>query len=161
MEITLEQGLAAVVRYIQDHAEEGTKLYFDELPEDFYVPSVYFQIPFTSGRKATLRTYCTAITLNCWFMEAQDWDAYAKAAEMRDSIMLDNCVVPLYDVEGNRTGRGIRTGFPDTRKIADGTVQLSLSFDIYFRPEEEHQKMQKLYIAWKDVKQNFNGQEVG
>ena len=94
-------------------------------------------------------------------MEAQDWDAYAKAAEMRDSIMLDNCVVPLYDVEGNRTGRGIRTGFPDTRKIADGTVQLSLSFDIYFRPEEEHQKMQKLYIAWKDVKQNFNGQEVG
>lgn len=161
MEITLEQGLAAVVRYIQDHSEEGTKLYFDELPEDFYVPSVYFQIPFTSGRKATLRTYCTAITLNCWFMEAQDWDAYAKAAEMRDSIMLDNCVVPLYDVEGNQTGRGIRTGVPDTRKIADGTVQLSLSFDIYFHPEEEHQKMQKLYIAWKDVKEKFKGQEVG
>ena len=38
MEITLEQGLAAVVRYIQDHAEEGTKLYFDELPEDFICP---------------------------------------------------------------------------------------------------------------------------
>ena len=110
MEITLEQGLAAVVRYIQDHAEEGTKLYFDELPEDFYVPSVYFQIPFTSGRKSTLRTYCTTITLNCWFMEAQDWDAYAKAADMRDLIMLNNCIVPLYDLDGNRTGKGIRTG---------------------------------------------------
>lgn len=161
MEITLEQGLAAVVRYIQDHAEEGTKLYFDELPEDFYVPSVYFQIPFTSGRKATLRTYCTTINLNCWFMESQDWDAYAKAAEMRDLIMLYNCIVPLYDLDGNRTGKGIRTGIPDTRKIDDGTVQLSLSFDIYFRPEEEHQKMQKLYIAWKDVKEDFKGQEVG
>ena len=161
MEITLEQGLAAVVRYIQDHAEEGTKLYFDELPEDFYVPSVYFQIPLASGRKVTLRTYCTAITLNCWFMEAQDWDAYAKAADMRDLIMLNNCIVPLYDLDGNRTGKGIRTGVPDTRKIDDGTVQLSLSFDIYFRPEEEHQKMQKLYIAWKDVKEDFKGQEVG
>lgn len=161
MEITLEQGLAAVVRYIQDHAEEGTKLYFDELPEDFYVPSVYFQIPFTSGRKATLRTYCTTINLNCWFMESQDWDAYAKAAEMRDLIMLNNCIVPLYDLDGNRTGKGIRTGVPDTRKIDDGTVQLSLSFDIYFCPEEEHQKMQKLYIAWKDVKEDFKGQEVG
>ena len=161
MEITLEQGLAAVVRYIQDHAEEGTKLYFDELPEDFYVPSVYFQIPFTSGRKSTLRTYCTTITLNCWFMEAQDWDAYAKAADMRDLMMLNNCIVPLYDLDGNRTGKGIRTGVPDTRKIDDGTVQLSLSFDIYFRPEEEHQKMQKLYIAWKDVKEDFKGQEVG
>ena len=161
MEITLEQSLAAAVRYIQDNSETNTKLYFDEIPEDFYVPSVYFQVPTTSGRKATLRSYCTTITLNCWFMEAQDWDAYAKAADMRDLIMLNNCIVPLYDLDGNRTGKGIRTGVPDTRKIDDGTVQLSLSFDIYFRPEEEHQKMQKLYIAWKDVKEDFKGQEVG
>lgn len=157
MEITLEQGLAAVVRYIQGHTEEGTKLYFEEIPEDFYVPSVYFQVPFTSGRKATLRTYCTAITLNCWFMGVKDWDAYAKAADMRDRIMLDNCIVPLYDVEGNPTGKGIRTGFPDTRKIDEGIAQLSLSFDIYFRPEEEHTKMQKLYIAWEGVKEKYKG----
>ena len=69
MEITLEQGLAAAVRYIQDHAVEGTKLYFDEIPESFFVPSVYFQIPYTSGRKVTLRSYAVKTTLNCWFME--------------------------------------------------------------------------------------------
>ena len=40
MNINLEQSLAAVVRFIQDNSEEGTQWYFDEIPEDFYVPSV-------------------------------------------------------------------------------------------------------------------------
>lgn len=153
MEITLEQGLAAAVRYIQDNAERGTKLYFDEIPENFYVPSVYFQAPYTAGRKATLRSYCTTITMNCWFMESKDWDAQAKVADMRDSIMLDNCVLPVYDAEGNPVGKGIRCTAPETRKIDEGIVQLSFSIDVYFHPETEHIKMQKLYLAWKKVKE--------
>lgn len=38
MNVNLEQSLAAVVRFIQDNSEEGTQLYFDEIPENFYVP---------------------------------------------------------------------------------------------------------------------------
>lgn len=52
MNVNLEQSLAAVVRFIQDNSEEGTQLYFDEIPENFYVPSVYFQIPYSAGRKS-------------------------------------------------------------------------------------------------------------
>ena len=54
MNVNLEQSLAAVVRFIQDNSEEGTQLYFDEIPENFYVPSVYFQIPYSAGRKGFL-----------------------------------------------------------------------------------------------------------
>ena len=64
MNVNLEQSLAAVVRFIQDNSEEGTQLYFDEIPENFYVPSVYFQIPYSAGRKATLSSYCTTMTMN-------------------------------------------------------------------------------------------------
>ena len=54
MNVNLEQSLAAVVRFIQDNSEEGTQLYFDEIPENFYVPSVYFHIPYSAGRKGFL-----------------------------------------------------------------------------------------------------------
>ena len=84
MNVNLEQSLAAVVRFIQDNSEEGTQLYFDEIPENFYVPSVYFQIPYSAGRKATLSSYCTTMTMNIWFMAHLDWDAQAVAASMRD-----------------------------------------------------------------------------
>ena len=152
MEITLEQGLAAAVRYIQDHAVEGTKLYFDEIPESFFVPSVYFQIPYTSGRKVTLRSYAVKTTLNCWFMERYDWDAEAKAADMRDMLLLDNCCIPVYEENGTKVGYAVRVAEPETRKIDEGIVQLSFSFEVYFHPGQSHEKMQRMYTAWNNIK---------
>lgn len=157
MDMVLEQDLAAVVRYIQDNVEEGTKLYFDEIPECFYVPSVYFQVPFTAGRKVTLRSFSVTMTMNIWFMASADWDAYAKAADMRDCIMLDNCVIPVVDKSGNKTGRALRVTPPDTRKIDEGIVQLSFSFDTYFHPGKEKTKMQKFYTAWRNARQMYDG----
>ena len=157
MDMVLEQDLAAIVRYIQDNAEEGTRLYFDEIPEDFYVPSVYFQVPFTAGRKVTLRSFSVTMTMNIWFMASADWDAYAKVADMRDCIMLDNCVIPVVDKAGNETGRALRVTPPGTRRIDEGIVQLSFSFDTYFHPGGGKTKMQKFYTAWRNVRQMYDG----
>ena len=143
MNVNLEQSLAAVVRFIQDNSEEGTQLYFDEIPENFYVPSVYFQIPYSSGRKATLSSYCTTMTMNIWFMAHFDWDAQVVAASMRDEIMLNDCQVPIVDEDGKVTGKALRVTPPTTRKVDEGIVQLSLSFDVYFQPEAQRTKMQK------------------
>lgn len=161
MDITLEQSLAAAVRYIQDNAIEGTKLYFDEIPEDFYVPSVYFQVPYTAGKKVTLRSYRTTLTMNCWFMEAKDWDAYARAADMRDCLMMDDCKIPVFNEDGEPTGTCLRIGEPDTHKIDEGIVQLSFTIDAYFHPEKSHTKMQQLHIAWKNITQKIKEQEAG
>ena len=54
MDITLGQNLASIVRYIQENSAPGTKLYFDEIPECFFVPSIYFQVPVTSDRKSVV-----------------------------------------------------------------------------------------------------------
>ena len=138
MNVNLEQSLAAVVRFIQDNSEEGTQLYFDEIPENFYVPSVYFQIPYSAGRKATLSSYCTTMTMNIWFMAHLDWDAQAVAASMRDEIMLNDCQVPIVDEDG----------------------KVSLSFDVYFQPEAQRTKMQKFYLAWQNAKQEIQNRRL-
>ena len=41
--IELEQSFASVVRYIQNKADNNAALYFDDLPEAFAVPSLYFR----------------------------------------------------------------------------------------------------------------------
>lgn len=153
MNIELEQGLAAVVRYVQDHGDAGTKLYFDEIPERFCVPSVYFQVPVTSGRKATLRSYGTRVTMYIWFMAAADWDAYARVADMRDCIMLDGCRLPVVDEAGGVTGRALLVSDLETKRIDEGIVQLSFSFEVYFHPESDVMRVQKLYAAWREAGQ--------
>lgn len=146
MEIALEQSLASAIRYIQDNAIEGTEYYFGNIPEDYYVPSIYFQIPFLSGEKATLRTHRQTLTLNIWIMEHETWDAQAKAAELFEKIMLDNCIFPIISKDGGMVSKGLRIKEPATRKIEDGIVQLTFSFDTYFHPEKDAAKMQKFYV---------------
>ena len=114
MNVNLEQSLAAVVRFIQDNSEEGTQLYFDEIPENFYVPSVYFQIPYSAGRKGF-------------------WTG---------------------------SGNPVPVTPPTTRKVDEGIVQLSLSFDVYFQPEAQRTKMQKFYLAWQNAKQEIQNRRL-
>lgn len=146
MDITLEQSLASAIRYIQDNTVEGTKYYFGEIPEDYEVPSIYFQPPYTTGSKATLRSYRTRMTLNIWFMESSTWDAKKKALDMMERIMLDECKFPLVKPSGEKSEFGLRVTEPDVRKIENGIVQLTFSFDTYFHPEKDTQKIQKFYV---------------
>lgn len=160
MDIILEQILASAVRYIQENDVEGTKLYFDEIPENFYVPSVYFPVPQTSGRKATLSSYCVTVTVNCWMMARTDWEANARALNIRDSLMLDGCAVPIVKEDGNRTGKCFRTGEPEVRRIDEGIVQVSFPVKSYFMPKApQATRMQNLYIAWKKATQPQREQE--
>ena len=75
--IELEQSIASVVRYIQNKADNNATLYFDDLPEAFAVPSLYFPVPRTDTQKVTFDTYLTTLYLDTWFMEATDWQAYS------------------------------------------------------------------------------------
>lgn len=152
MDITLEQGLASAIRYIQDNTAEGTEYYFGEIPEDYKVPSIYFQPPYTTGDKVTLRSYRTRATLNVWFMNAQTWDAQKLAHDMMECIMLDDCIFHIVNVEGEKLEKGLRVTEPETRKIENGIVQLAFSFDAYFHPEKDAPKIQKFYTEMQRKK---------
>ena len=89
-----------------------------------------------------------------------DWDAQAVAASMRDEIMLNDCQVPIVDEDGKVTGKALRVTPPTTRKVDEGIVQLSLSFDVYFQPEAQRTKMQKFYLAWQNAKQEIQNRRL-
>ncbi len=73
-------------------------------------------------------------------MERYDWDAEAKAADMRDMLLLDNCCIPVYEENGTKAGYEVRVAEPETRKIDEGIVQLSFSFEVYFHPGQSHEE---------------------
>ena len=100
------------------------------------------------------------MTMNIWFMAHLDWDAQAVAASMRDEIMLNDCQVPIVDEDGKVTGKALRVTPPTTRKVDEGIVQLSLSFDVYFQPEAQRTKTQKFYLAWQNAKQEIQNRRL-
>lgn len=156
MDTVSEQRIASVIHYIQSKSEKGIETYFEVIPEQFYVPSIYFPIPMTSGSKSTLESYCTEITVECWFMAHENWDAHIAAARVRDAIMIDNCSIPVINQDGSESGKYMRIGVPETKKIDDGIVQLSFSMNVYFKAAPEAgTPMEHFYMEWgKMVKEN-------
>lgn len=137
MEITLEQVLGSAVRYIKDRSEEGTDLYFDDLPENFMVPSIYFPVPRTTSRKVTLDSYLTTIRMEAWFMASKDWMAYNAAAGIRDSILLDGMCIGIVSEKGTKAEKAFPVTNPEISRIDTGMVRLSFSAQHYFSAEPE------------------------
>ncbi len=171
MEITLEQSLASIVRYLQNHTKFETDILFDEIPENFAVPTLYFQTPRSKSRKATLSAWETTFTMRCWFMCLSSQEAYLYAASARDSILLDNCVIPIMEKDGTLAGGGVRVSDLEVSNINAGVEQLTLSFRDYFIPDKDRSvKIQKFsfnglippdaaYLAWKKAADQIKREE--
>lgn len=136
-EIELEQYLASAVRYIQNRAETKQAPYFDDVPKDFAVPSLYFPVPQTRSKKVTFQTYLTTIRVEAWFFAATDWEAYADAANVRDCLLLDDCRIDVMEKDGTLTGKIFRVTEPEIREIDTGIVKLSFEIRHYFSAGKE------------------------
>lgn len=160
MDIALEQVFASAVRYIQSTAGENVTLYFDDLPENFMVPAIYFPVPKTTSRKVTFQSYLTVIHMEAWFMASSDWQAYASAAGARDCILLDDCRVGILGEDGTPTGKVIRVDNVGVSPIDTGIVRLAFGLKHYFSKSSdagEHvgnvllscfMKQEMLYDSW-------------
>lgn len=127
----LQECLASAARYIQDHAGIDAAPYFNELPENFYVPSIYFPVPRTESHRATLSSWRTDINMECWFAAATDWEAMRYAEHVRDCILADNCAMDILDVSGTASGTKVRVSEPTIRKQEDRIVCMSFTIRNY------------------------------
>lgn len=132
--LRLEQSLASAVRYIQNRSGIETAPYFDEEPEAYMVPSLYFPVPWTRSKKVTLSTYRSSLIINCQFMASTDWEAYQTAVNVRDCILLDGCCIPLMKKDGTLEKTSVRIVDPEVKRIERGIVQLSFELQHYFTP---------------------------
>lgn len=128
----LGQVLASAVRYIQDNSGICAAPYFGEVPEDFIVPSMYFPIPRVGSRKATLSSYCCTLSMECWFMAMDEWEAYRHASGVQRCLLRDGCAIPMVGRDGEASGWSVRATDPEVRKIDGRTVRLSFGLSHYF-----------------------------
>lgn len=160
MEITLERSLTAAVRYIQDHTEEGTKLYFDEIPESFYVPSIYFPVPRTTSKKVSLDTYRTTVYMEAWFLASEDWLAEEAAVKIRDEILLNDCKIPFVGEDGAVMRKGFRVEEPEVKPAGDRTVKLLVNLNTYMhKTKQVYPAVENIMIAWRKATDNYKKEE--
>lgn len=132
----LEQALGSAVRYVQSKAKAKV-LYFDDIPENFVTPSIYFQVPRSNSQKVTFTTYKTTLHFVAWFLYPGDWDAEIAAAGVRDCLLLDDCVIDRMNKDGTIAGKGFRVTPPVTTPIDTGIMELSFDILSYFSKEKE------------------------
>lgn len=158
MNVTLEQGIAAAVRFILDNDVEGTKPYFEEIPEAFYVPSVYFPVPYMAAEKVTLSSFVNNITFEARIMAGTDWDAQARAANLRDLIIFNNLAVPVYESDGTDSGWSIKVTEPFIRRLEQGIVLLSFTILDYFTPAESagRLKANDIHLIWNRIEEIYS-----
>lgn len=148
MDIMLEQCLASMVRYIQNHSGIEAAPYFDDIPENYIVPSLYFPVPRTSSKKVTFQTYLTKVYMETQFMASTDWLAQREAENVRDDLILDNCCVDIMNKDGTLAGWACRISEPETSRVSAGIVRLSFQIMNYFSKEEEiSDKINKINIS--------------
>ena len=131
------QVFASAIRYIQDNSGIYSPPYFDEVPEDFVVPSMYFPVPRVGSRRATLSSYCSTLSMECWFMAMDEWEAYRHASGVQHCLLRDGCAIPAVGQGGEPSGWSVHATDPEVRKIDGRTVRLSLGLRHYFSFQRE------------------------
>lgn len=158
-QITLEQSIASVVRFILDNDVEGSKAYFDEIPDSYYSPSIYFPVPYVEGQQVTLRSYLNTITFVAWFQARTDWEAEARVAKVRDTLTLSRLRIPILNKDGTETGQKIAVEQPQQRKIEEGIVSLSIPVKDYYYWNIDCDKINHIIPEWKEATDQFREED--
>lgn len=160
MDIPLEQSIGSVVKYITERDSESIKVYFNNIPDEFAVPSLYFPIPNVESKKVSLSSYVNRISFEVWVMDRSNWEAEARAASLRDALMLDDLLIPILDIDGTATGKGLRIMEPTQRKQETGVVIVAFTIKDYFKAEKNPQKAHDIYYAWHFVTRSQEGRQA-
>lgn len=139
--VALEQEIASIIRFILD-ATDGLTPYYQQVPDSFIVPAVYFPQPVFTARGETFLTYALEYDWFVKFFASTNGEAQAHAAAALNAVCAARLLVPLIDEQGQAVGRGVRLKDPELSKADDNAYQIRLRWDSH-RPYKalEYQKM--------------------
>lgn len=130
----LEQEIAALVRFMEPL---GVKPYFEELPDGFATPSVYFPPPEVDGNQFSVSTYENLFTVFIKIFDRTSMESYNLASKIVKSIQSRRKRIPLYDEDGKLTGKNFRIIKLNARNIDAGVTQIQISWKTHFAYDEE------------------------
>lgn len=145
----LGQVLASAVKYVQENCEEELNFYFDEIPENFLVPALYFPVPQVTSKKVTLASYASTLFFEVWFLAKDEWKAYSYARNVQEYLLQAGCVLPVVEKDGTLADWFLRVTEPEVQKIDQRTIQLSFALKNYFSFGQEEGKAKN--ILWEGV----------
>lgn len=130
----LEQEIAALVHFMK---LLGVQHYFEELPEGFATPSVYFPPPEVDGNQFSLSTYENLFTVFIKVFDRTSMESYNLASKIVKSIQSRRKRIPLYDENGKLTGKNFRIIKLNARNIDTGVTQIQISWKTHDAYNEE------------------------
>lgn len=125
----LEQEIASLMKHVLISAGSPAP-YYDEAPEDFIVPAVYFPQPEITSEGDTLLTYALLYTWSVKFFHSDALGAQALGLAVLTTLQETKNVVPLISENGDYTGCGFRLKDPRLKVIetSPGVAQLTLTW---------------------------------
>ena len=143
----IEQELASIAKYCSNVAEIED-IYFDEIPEGFERPSIYFPTVEQIPRGDTLSTYAY---MNSWFIKVFDettTKAFETASKIVNSIWRKRRLIPLMKEDGTPEGKGVRLREIRLNRLDTGTIQIQLDWDsvFFYEVDSSHEKARNFYF---------------
>lgn len=124
----LEQELASIARFIFDNTGIQA-VYYNEMPESFQTPSLYFPVPEVMTRGDTMNSYALVYSWYVKVFDKRSNTAYNKAFNALNAIKQKRNLIPLINPDGTPQQKGIRIRDPMLTKLDTGVVQLKIDWD--------------------------------
>ena len=125
----LEQEIAALVYFIRG-LNVVTKEYFGEVAENAATPSVYYPVPDIEGNEFSLSTYENSFSLYIKIFDKDTLGSYTIASTIVNKVQSVGKKIPIYDEEGNPTGKCFRVDKLKAKNIDTGTTQIEITWKV-------------------------------
>lgn len=124
----LEQEVASIIKFILDSTGNPAP-YYNEVKENFVVPSCYFPSPEIGTGGETFRTYRLHYIWLVKFFHSTTEGAYQMALTALTALKGARNLVPIISTDGSRTGDGLRINDPEIKKVDSGVYHIKIEWD--------------------------------
>lgn len=112
------------------------KIYTDEVPQNFVVPSMYFPPPFTFDGNDSISTFLKTFTLSVKLFHKDAHAANDEAERIADAVRAKRMLIPIINQNGMPIGEYIRADRIETR-IGDGFASIIITWTSRYFYERE------------------------
>lgn len=141
----IEQMVASVISKICKISNINT-WYFEEIPENFKYPSLYFPIEVVT-KNDTLDTYIVCYMIFMKIFDLSTSKANETAFKIIHELNKYKNKISILNVDGTETGHFIRIYDEKMKKLDKGIIQIQLTWDSsFFYVQYEAQKIQEFIV---------------